>query len=121
MTKQQITLLQQILLKQKKDLEDTLRIDITYDDENNELDNEESTSDEMDLAINSNIIDLIEKQNKYYQKKLTEINSALLKIEQNTYGICEESGEEISFERLKANPTARYSIEIQTLRENSKY
>lgn len=39
--------------------------------------------------------------------KYKNIKLALDKIEKGTYGICEISGEKISEERLKANPSAR--------------
>lgn len=41
------------------------------------------------------------------QSRLTDINSALLKIEEGTYGKCEVSGESIEEDRLLANPAAR--------------
>ncbi|MFC1632596.1 TraR/DksA family transcriptional regulator [Patescibacteria group bacterium] len=42
--------------------------------------------------------------------KLREVNTALQRIENGTYGICEETGKEISKERLDAEPTARIAI-----------
>jgi|SRR3989344_3890525 len=38
--------------------------------------------------------------------RLNNVKKALEKIENNTYGVCEECGETISEERLKANPAA---------------
>jgi RNA polymerase-binding transcription factor DksA len=43
------------------------------------------------------------------QARLVDINAALEKIENNTYGICEVSGEPIEMDRLEANPAARTS------------
>jgi DnaK suppressor protein len=42
---------------------------------------------------------------------LREINAALAKIQNGTYGICEGTGKPISKARLEAQPWARYSIE----------
>lgn len=42
---------------------------------------------------------------------LREINSALAKIQNGTYGICEGTGKPISKARLEAQPWARFSIE----------
>lgn len=42
---------------------------------------------------------------------LREINSALAKIQNGTYGVCEGTGKPISKARLEAQPWARYSIE----------
>ena len=42
---------------------------------------------------------------------LREINAALAKIQNGTYGICEGTGKPISKARLEAQPWAKYSIE----------
>jgi len=44
---------------------------------------------------------------------LEEINHALQKILDGTYGVCERTGNPINRERLKAIPTARYCLEAQ--------
>jgi len=43
--------------------------------------------------------------------RLKDIDDALEKIKKGTYGKCEKCGGEISLERLKANPEARFCIE----------
>lgn len=45
------------------------------------------------------------------RKLLAEIDAALQRIENGTYGICEGSGKPIPMERLKAIPWARYCVE----------
>jgi RNA polymerase-binding protein DksA len=45
------------------------------------------------------------------RKLLKEINRALAKIQDGSYGICERTGKPISKPRLEAQPWARYSIE----------
>jgi len=44
------------------------------------------------------------------QHELSEVIHALSKIDKGTYGICEESGDVISLERLRAMPHARYCV-----------
>ncbi len=44
------------------------------------------------------------------KKELEEINEALKKIEEGTYGICEMCDEPIQEERLKIKPHAKYCI-----------
>lgn len=44
-------------------------------------------------------------------KKLREINAALHRIEEGTYGYCEESGDPIEKKRLEKQPWARLSIQ----------
>jgi RNA polymerase-binding protein DksA len=50
---------------------------------------------------------LVEKE----RSLLRDINSALAKIQNGTYGICEGTGAPIGKPRLEAQPWARYSIE----------
>lgn len=50
---------------------------------------------------------LVEKD----RQLLREINSALAKIQDGTYGLCEGTGKPISKARLEAQPWAKYSIE----------
>jgi DnaK suppressor protein len=40
------------------------------------------------------------------RKLLRKINSALIRIEEGTYGYCDETGEEIGLKRLEARPVA---------------
>ncbi len=54
------------------------------------------------------------------QKLLREINEALDRIEQNTYGKCEGTGEPIPRARLEAQPWARYCVEYARLIEEGK-
>ncbi len=44
---------------------------------------------------------------------IRRIESSLQDIEDRVYGLCEQCEEEISFERLKARPTARYCIDCK--------
>ena len=51
------------------------------------------------------------------RKILAEINEALKRIDEGTYGICEGTGKLIRRVRLKANPWARYCIKYATMVE----
>ena len=55
--------------------------------------------------------------------KLREIESALIRIEEGTYGLCEEMDEPISKKRLQKIPWARLCIEAaeQLEREKTQY
>lgn len=56
-----------------------------------------------EIESNKGVIDKLQKQ-------LTEVELALEKIENGTYGICEETHKPIDRERLEANPSARVSL-----------
>lgn len=55
--------------------------------------------------------------------QLIEIESALARIENGTFGICEETEEPIEHDRLRAIPWTRLSIEGAEIREsmNKRY
>ena len=51
------------------------------------------------------------------RKLIAKIDAALARIEDGTYGYCEETGEPISIKRLEARPIATLSIEAQERHE----
>jgi DnaK suppressor protein len=51
------------------------------------------------------------------RKLLKKIASAMERIDDRSYGFCEETGEEIGLERLEARPVATLSVEAQERRE----
>jgi len=54
------------------------------------------------------------------RKLISKINSALEKIDEGTYGFCEETGEPISIARLEARPIATLSLEAQERHERKE-
>lgn len=48
---------------------------------------------------------------EHINQELKDVEAALEKFKNGTYGICEVSGKEIPVERLEANPTAKTVIE----------
>jgi len=51
------------------------------------------------------------------RKLLKKIDQALARIDDGTYGYCEETGEPISLKRLEARPIATLSVEAQERHE----
>lgn len=51
------------------------------------------------------------------RKLISKIDAALRRIDEGTYGYCEETGEPISLKRLEARPIATLSIEAQERHE----
>ncbi|MEH7248514.1 TraR/DksA C4-type zinc finger protein [Neobacillus niacini] len=51
---------------------------------------------------------------------LEEVNEALERINTGTYGVCVDTGETISYERLKALPYAKRTVEAQKEHEKEK-
>ena len=54
------------------------------------------------------------------RKLINKINDALKKLEDGSYGYCEETGEPISIKRLEARPVATLSLEAQEMHEKKK-
>lgn len=60
----------------------------------------------------------LELRTRDRQRKLIgKIDSALKRIDDGTYGYCEETGDPIGVARLDARPTATLSLEAQELHE----
>jgi DnaK suppressor protein len=80
------------------------------DENQNHPDFADRASSETDRAI--------ELRARDRQRKLiAKIDEALARIEDGTYGFCEETGEPISIKRLEARPIATLSIEAQERHE----
>jgi RNA polymerase-binding transcription factor DksA len=66
-----------------------------------------------DAATDTFDRDLVLGLVSFEQDALYEIEAALKRIEAGTYGICGLTGRPIPWERLEANPWARFSVEAQ--------
>ncbi len=63
----------------------------------------------------------LELRTRDRQRKLVaKIDAALRRIENGTYGYCEQTGEPISLERLDARPIATLSLEAQECHERQE-
>ena len=54
------------------------------------------------------------------RKLINKIDAALRRIEDGTYGYCEETGEQIGLKRLEARPVATLSLEAQEMHEKAE-
>ena len=86
----------------------------------NEVDREISSADIIDQA-SSQTEKTVEMRTLNRQiKLLSKINKAIKKIDSDTYGYCEETGEPIGLKRLIARPIATLSIEAQEKHEKNE-
>ena len=84
------------------------------------------------LDDNSTSADIVDQASSYTEKNvemrainrqiklITKIDSALKKIQDGTYGFCEDTGEPIGLKRLMARPVATLSIEAQERHERDE-
>ena len=54
------------------------------------------------------------------RKLINKINGALKRIDDGSYGYCEETGEPIEIKRLEARPVATLSLEAQEIHEKKE-
>ncbi|CAM3726032.1 TraR/DksA C4-type zinc finger protein [Alkalicoccus chagannorensis] len=97
---------QDILLKRKEELQQASSTSSYQDDELSSYDNHPADQG-SELAEEHTEMALSRRQ----QEELNEIDEALKRMEDGSYGICEVSGEAIPVERLELVPTARTTVE----------
>lgn len=82
------------------------------------LQNESSHHPDLADRATSETVKSLELRARDRQRKLVaKIDAALMRIDDGTYGYCEETGERISLKRLDARPIATLSVEAQERHE----
>jgi len=115
MNKNELEEFKRILLERKEQISKNIQ------ESKNEIGELKSSdaSDEADFATISSDSAIEEAISKKQEKELEEIEYALKKIEDGTYGICEMCEEPIGIERLKVKPQARYCIVCREIVEKT--
>ena len=85
-----------------------------------DVDHEISSPDIVDQAASQTEKNVEMRTLNRQIKLLSKIEKAIKKINDNTYGYCEETGEEIGLKRLIARPIATLSIEAQEKHEKNE-
>lgn len=111
--KKDISFFKEKLLKLKEDMLSEERRDLEYLREHSLLESDVTDCATIESEINMTIL-ASERSHKF----LEEIDYALSKIESGEFGYCEMTGEEIGIKRLKLNPLARYTVDVQEQYEN---
>ncbi|MEA3641395.1 MAG: RNA polymerase-binding protein DksA [Lamprobacter sp.] len=80
-------------------------------------DSHRDVGDEIDRASReaSQALDL--RTRDRYRKLVRKIDAALARIDNGSYGYCEETGEPIGLARLEARPIATLSVDAQARQE----
>jgi DnaK suppressor protein len=78
----------------------------------------ENDSGDMSQSLFTREMDATVEQTM--EKRLESVDRALQKIEEGTYGICDDTGEPIPRGRLEAMPEAIYTVEAQQRRERER-
>lgn len=112
MNPKQVEYFKNLLQAWKNDLlqESSNTLDHLKEESSNKPDNADRASIESERSLELRTRDR-------ERKLLNKINKALRKIDEGTYGYCEETNKPISIARLKARPIATLSIEAQEMHE----
>ncbi len=115
LTTEQVAYLKELLLKQENEListaEETLE-EMESKDENIP-DPTDRASFETDIGVELKIRDR-------ERKLIKKVRSALKRIEDGTYGLCDKCPEEISFKRLEARPVTSLCIKCKEREEREE-
>ena len=80
---------------------------------------EEIETSPADSASNRTLNQLEMEADEHKQAQLSSIRHALAKIDEGSYGLCDNCGNEIPFSRLNARPEAPLCIACQTRLEKA--
>lgn len=112
MNDEQLNQFRQRLLDERARLTEN-KEDLPIDEPNEELEEFGATNHPADAATEVFLRERNVTLNNNADELVGEIDAALARIENGTYGICERTGQQIPIERLEALPYARYTIEGQ--------
>ena len=87
----------------------------------NNLQTDNETKPDMTDRASEEIDRTFELRTRDRERKLiNKIDAALRRIQEGTYGYCEETGEPIGIKRLEARPVATLSLEAQEMHEKAE-
>jgi len=78
----------------------------------------ENDSGDMSQSLFTREMDATVEQT--IEKRLQSVQRALQKVDEGTYGICDDTGEQIPRGRLEVVPEAIYTVEAQQRRERER-
>jgi len=116
-TRKRYALLKAILLKKRNEVVEGIESRIgrkltieTGQKVDSAMDSADMSSHDVEQGMDYSLLEM-----KYEQYK--DIADAFRKLEDVSFGLCEECGEEISIKRLEVNPLARFCIACKTRKE----
>ncbi|WP_207890382.1 TraR/DksA family transcriptional regulator [Rubrobacter taiwanensis] len=108
---------QEFIVRQRKRLEQMREEILRMHTEQAQQEEWENLADRGDIGQHLHARQMEATVGRQLARRLENIERALQKIEEGTYGICDETGEPIPRGRLEAVPEAVYTIEAQRRRE----
>lgn len=81
--------------------------------------NDDGVKDVADQSVKDLSQEIEYRLSERESQIVADIDQALLRIDEGSYGVCARCGKEIPERRLEAIPTARYDAECQSIVETS--
>jgi DnaK suppressor protein len=81
---------------------------------------DDGVKDSVDMSLADVNKEIAFRLGERESKMVAEIDQALLRMDEGTYGICERCGKVIDERRLEAVPTARYDAVCQAIIEKNE-
>ena len=106
-----------VLLEQLRQQSDAVR-----DNQNDALEfaaNDDGVKDVADQSVKDVSQEIEYRLSERASQVVADIDQALLRIDEGSYGVCARCGKDIPERRLDALPTARYDADCQSLIEQS--
>jgi DnaK suppressor protein len=82
--------------------------------------NDDGVKDVADQSVKDVSQEIEYRLSERESQLVADIDQALLRIDEGSYGVCARCGRDIPERRLDALPTARYDAECQSLIEQSR-
>ena len=81
--------------------------------------NDDSVKDVADQSVKDLSQEIEYRLSERESQLVADIDQALMRIDEGSYGVCARCGKEIPERRLEALPTARYDAECQAIVEQN--
>jgi RNA polymerase-binding protein DksA len=113
LSEEQLDTLKKQLIETRQQLRSEIRDELLKADAEQYGDLAGQVHDPADESVADLLVDTNITVVSRYIGELREVEAALQRMEMGSYGLCEECGGEIPFERLKVQPTALRDVEHQ--------
>ncbi|MBD0326202.1 MAG: TraR/DksA family transcriptional regulator [Pyrinomonadaceae bacterium] len=82
--------------------------------------NDDGVKDSVDMSLRDVNQEIALRLGEHESRMVADIDQALLRIDEGTYGECARCGQPIDERRLEAMPTARYDAACQAIIESTQ-
>ncbi|HYW91604.1 MAG TPA: TraR/DksA family transcriptional regulator [Gammaproteobacteria bacterium] len=119
LTERQITECRDLLRERSRELRELMRAELEASEDESYAELAGRVHDLGEAALADLLTDLELAEVDRHVAEFREIEAALLRIAQGTYGTCGDCGNPIRVERLRVNPTARRCLRCQEIYERT--